>query len=319
MDIKYTSRKRGDGLGGQLEGLASLLIFADRFDLSVLCDLRTFPFFKGVHNETGFPSSEYYSDEEASRLLEFHPRVIYNSKELDSIRQHQNKPWLRVLEWGDWWPLQREIINWLSGGRAGPVKYGYPNEGLINVWKYLLERRESAVEGAVPNYSELPIKVRDRAQFELLLPRVKNSTVVHARLGNGELEVPANEFNVSASRARMTIAENLFLEEMRKHDSDFFVCSDDVRFVNKCQELFGDRVFHSDRCWLPYGCGPGHNATTHSYPVLTPINTNPWTLICDALLDMELMCEGKRIICNKSQFNYFARQRINSESTTILL
>ena len=292
-----------------MHGLADLLIFAEKFDFFVLCDLRAFSFFIGEN-------SKYYSDEEASRLLEFHPRIIYNSEELDSIRHPDNKPWLRVLEWADWWPLQRDIVDWLCGGRVGPIKYGSPNEGFTNTWKDLLEQRESAVERQCVEGFGLPIKLRDRAQFELLLPRVKNSTVVHARLGNGELEAVGN-FNPPHCRRRMNISENIFLEEMRKEDSDFFICSDDVRFVNKCQELFGDRVFHSDRCWLPYGSGPGHNASTHSYPVSTSIN--PWILLCDALLDMELMCEGKRIICNKSQFNHFARQRIDSASTTYIL
>ena len=325
VDIKYTIRRRADGLGGQVQVLCDLLRFADRFDLSVLCDLRTFPFFKGA-------DSKYYSDEEASRLLEFHPKIIYDSKELNSIKKLDNHPTKQILDWTDWWPLQCEIVHWLSSGEARGIwktrlRYPHPTgcwanftagcateSQILNPIEFVKNLKKRDAE----KNSGLPVRLRDRTQFESLLPRVKNSTVVHARLGNGEREVPVGNFQHPLHAKRMGVPKSLFFAEMEKHSGDFFVCSDDVRFVNECKELFGDRVFCSERAWLPFGSGPGHNAATHPYSV--PTSINPWVRLGDALLDMELLCEGKHLICNKSQFNQPARNRLDQlKSTTLFI
>lgn len=303
MEIKYTRNKRTDGLGGQTQCLRDLLVFADKFGLRVLFDLRDLPFFQGAN-------AKYYSDEEANRLLDFQCDVIYHSKDIDSIETLNFNPSMVIADWSSWYPLQREIIQWLSfGGHDHPVGYGRPNEGHRGTWKSLLAHVNMHRPHEPARRIGLPFRLKDRAKFESLLPRVKNSTVVHGRFGNGEEKFTADHYGFSCSKS-------VFYTEMEKHDGDFFVCSDDVTFFNECRGLFGDRVFCSERDWLPYGSGPGHNMNQWPYDKKTEIS--PWVLFRDSLLDMELLCEGKHIICNDSQFNYFARQRIDPESTTAL-
>ena len=85
MNIKYTKRATPDGLGGQIQMLRFLLPFAEKFDLPVICDLRTSPYFR---------KADY--DDRSDQLLEFHPRIIYSSKRIDSI------PHKEIWDWADW-------------------------------------------------------------------------------------------------------------------------------------------------------------------------------------------------------------------------
>ena len=168
---------------------------------------------------------------------------------------------------------------------------------------------------------EMPIRVKDRALIEKYKPRIQNSITVHARLGNGEQDMmesgPTDGKWLTPKRidtqvARLSPDRDRFISEMKKHDTDFFICTDTLSFFEQCKDVFGDRVFCIERDWLPQGCGPGHNISCKPYSKdakqqWRDSQLDPWSILCTDLTDMELMCESKHLIYNPSQFNYFAR------------
>ena len=179
----------------------------------------------------------------------------------------------------------------------------------------------------LPYFTQLPIRIKDRALIEKYEPRIRNSVAVHARLGNGEAESflrrwKADQKPLAKTLTRLKINPDKLIDEMKKHNEDFFVCSDTRSFVEKCKDTFGDRVFHTDRSWAPKGFGPGHKAVeiTHLIgPKTAPRVKNTqddewdqWDNFYEAVTEMELLSKSKHLICNVSQFSIFARRHIPS-------
>ena len=160
--------------------------------------------------------------------------------------------------------------------------------------------------------NQLPIRIKDRALIEEYEPRVRNSVAVHVRLGNGEAKV------VARPGKRMTTSPDKFIEKMQEHDGDFFVCTDTPSFLDKCKNVFGDRVFCIDRIWMPEGCGPGHNIfwgySKKAKLQLRDEHRDPWRILCEALIEIELLSKSKHLIYNKSQFNIFAHKNVPSRT-----
>jgi len=197
-------------------------------------------------------------------------------------------------------------------------------------WKYIVNNRDVDTPNKadvdrgprlLPRKIEMSVLLKDRSSIEQYKSRVQDSISVHARLGNGEQDIKfkrsdgvwVTEDRRTYHAKRMSTDKNRFIAEMKKHgDCSFFICTDTQSFFDECKDIFGDRVFSIDREWLPPGWGPGHNIS--SRPYAQDIKTqwrerqiDPWDLLYTDLMDMELMCYSKHLICNLSQFNFFAR------------
>ena len=307
MVPKYTILKRRDGLGGQLITLSFLVNFVKRFDLEAICDIRTFPYFLGSNKS-------FLSEYRPQDLIDFHPRIIYEFDHIDSMLPDEIFDWCRPV-------VQLEIIEWATGNKSNSNL----NEVMHNAWKYITSTRDELEH---TSQRELPMRVKDRALIEKYKPLVQNSITVHARLGNGEQGMLTGIDNSSSiikrhdQVNRLSTNPDKFISVMKTCHSNckFFICTDTLSFFERCRDVFGDRVYCTDRDWLPPGWGPGHDISFKPYPEKIKQEwknkrSNPWELLCADLTDMELMCESKHIIHNHSQFNYFARE---TQGSTII-
>jgi len=279
MKVKYTSRERRDGLGYQMINLTSLIFFAEKFDLKVICDLRGFSYFHS------YPT---YSDADAGRLLEFHPRIIHNIDHISSIPKEEIFDW---REYGYDHSLACLATGWANQGHPFVVDFA----GFTKLHHVC---------------NKMPIRIKDQGVIDKYKERVQGSITVHARLGNGE---PCNGLSAEAYYKRIGVTQEQFISEMDKYSEDFFVCTDTFEFYKKCKDVFGDRVFSARNNWSPEGCGAGHNIHSKKYSEAArrkwdAAGINPWDVFCESLIDMELLREGKHIICNKSAFSMFARK-----------
>jgi len=303
---KYTTLKRRDGLGGQLRTLSILVDFAEQHGMNAICDLRQFSYFRK-------DNKSFLRDRNPADLIEFHPSLIYGLDQIDSIPSEE------ILDWRNGGFLHI-LIEWATGDSAlkkypEDFEFGeYPlyesaRNLMSETWRSVVDSRDASSNKLVK--VKMPIRIKDRSLIEGYKIKVRNSVTVHARLGNGEQETMKR----APKRAlkRMAVDRGKFITEMKKHgDSQFFICTDTLSFLNECKDVFGDRVFSIDRDWPPAGWGPLHNISDQDYPEdikrqWRSARIDPWKLLCTDLIDMELMCESKHIICNESQFNYFAR------------
>lgn len=142
----------------------------------------------------------------------------------------------------------------------------------------------------------------------MILPRkdpiveIKNCIGVHARLGNGEKNGAGKAYG------RMVVTPHLFIKNMRKFKSDFYVCSDTKDFIDLCKEEFGDRVKTQDREYSPRGAGPGHLRRMRKTP------HDPVFLLKEALTDILLLSKCEYLICNNSAFTLLARSTIPNKN-----
>ena len=307
-------RKRTDGLGGQLWTLFTLIQFAERFNLKVLCDMRAFSYFLGSN-------SYYATTKRITDEVVFHPRIIYELEHIESIPEGE------VLDWNNI-NVQHAIMEWFSQSsiQSKPHFTNPFRNGAQFVYRSFIDLITSVDAASQSEHVEcyMPIQVRDKSMIEEYKPRVQNSISIHGRAGNGEQDMLPNLWNSAAGvwkrqkqndtgLKRISATADSFISEMEQYDGDFFVCTDTLAFFNKITDQFGSRAFSIDRDWLPAGWGPGHNINYHPYSSefreqweSNPID--PWKLLCTDLIDMELMCYSKRLICSSSQFNQIPRQ-----------
>lgn len=296
-------RKRTDGLGGQLWTLFTLIQFAERFNLKVLCDMRAFSYFLGSNKS--YVTTKRITDE-----LTFHPRIIYELEHIESIPESE------VLDWNNI-NVQHSVMEWFSQSSI---------HSKSSIYKSFIDLIASGGPFPQSEHAEyyMPVQVKDKSMIEEYKPRVQNSISIHGRAGNGEQDMLTNLWNSDAGvwkrqKQNVTIQDRIsadadtFISEMEQYDGDFFVCTDTLAFFNKITDRFGSRAFSIDRDWLPAGWGPGHNISYHPYSseFREQWNSNsidPWKLICTDLIDMELMCYSKRLICSSSQFNHIPRR-----------
>jgi len=301
MKPKYTAGRREDGLGGQLKTLAALINFAEKYDMYVICDIRAFSYFLKA-NKT------FALERDAGDLIDFHPRIVYDFDHIDSI------PAEEIFDWRD--PaIHDSIMEWATGGKHKLIK------SRREAWMYIADNKDKLKPPPNPDeVFKMPIRIKDRLLIEKYKTRVQNSISVHARLGNGEQDMMETTtlYLTTATRKRhginrLSVNRDDFILEMKKHkDHDFFICTDTLSFFEQCKDVFGDRAYCINRDWPPPGCGPGHNITGWPYPEdikqrWRGESLDPWKFICEGLIDMELMCESKHLICNNSQFNHFPR------------
>ena len=325
MKLKYMRKYCVGGLGAQMGSISTLIPFAEKFGMKVVSDLRTFPYFRArrwldVHN---YPidqePSSFLNDDKVDQLLEFHPCLAHNSEVIDSI---DNAEIFSLDKLG----TQRQVLDWLLSGKAR------------REWKYIMNHPQRTQSSSSPppqrsrqywfpfHFTQLPIRIKDRALIKKYEARIRNSVAIHARFGNGEVERFTDywpEKELPKTLRRLQINPDKFIKEMKKYDEDFFVCTDTFSFMEKCKNAFGDRVFCTDRSWAPEGIGPGHNPNQfvsnplNSVPVHLPRRLrepgepvegiNQWDNFYEALAEMELLSKGKHLICNSSAFSAFAR------------
>lgn len=306
MNAKYIYRGSVGGLGSQIGILSTLIPFAEKFDMKVVCDLRTFPYFRT--RRTNQEPAAFLNDDKIDRLLEFHPRITHNSEAIDSI----NKKEIFNL---DSWKTQHQVLQWL-----------FNESEARGAWKRIIKHPQRTYpSGRLQSYlTQLPIRIKDRALIKKYEERIRNNVVIHARFGNGEVERFLHYWpgrKLPRTLRRLQISADKFIKEMEKYDEDFFVCTDTFSFMEKCKNTFGDRVFCTERSWAPEGIGPGHNPNQfvdnpiNSVPVQITNPINQWDNFYEALAEMELLSKGKHLICNRSQFNTFARS--NCENTVL--
>tara|TARA_R110000824_G_scaffold90172_1_gene220478 strand:- start:215 stop:1111 length:897 start_codon:yes stop_codon:yes gene_type:complete len=280
MNIRYVKRAIPEGLGSQIKTLAVLIPFAEKFDLKVISDARTFPYFRNR-------GASFLSDDKLAQLLEFHPRIIYNSKQIDSVDKSE------VFDLYHW-ETHHQILDWLiceSEARG--------------TWNEIVNNPNRSDEPrSCP--TQLPIRIKDRELIKKYESRIRNSIAVHARLGNGETNKKGEKIG------RMAVKDDKFIEEMKKYDEDFFVCSDTFEFIEKCERIFGDRVFYMDRNRTPEGLGAGYMPNEEHFKngqvskEIPGYVSNQWDNFYEALAEMELLSKGKHLIHNSSGFISFA-------------
>jgi len=260
MKVKYTKRERGDGLGYQMAELAFLVHFAEKLDLNVICDLCSFPYFQ----------RPTYSDADASRLLEFHPRIIHNVDHINSIPKE-------------------EIFDW--------HEYGYDHSLPL-------------VRGIGPVYNEMPIRIKDRGVIDKYKERVRNSITVHARLGNGERDekFPAAVpyFRMCVTQEQFILEMDKYSEDFFVC-TDTFSFFNKCKDVFGDRVFSARNNWSPEGCGAGHNIH-AKKYSEEARRKWDAAGINSWDVFCEALIDMELLRGGKHIICNQSSFTIFARK-----------
>lgn len=215
-------------------------------------------------------------------------RIIYNPVEIDRIvREHAD-----------------EVV----GVRFCPEKFNPTDWPLPFIWANDLLHTAGFNGSSCCLKDKWKLVGEYEAMFNEYQGAVSSCVGVHARLGNGEQ-------NLSEGRERMKIPWDRFFLEMDSYqDGKFFVCGDTPSFLDKCSDKYGDRVIYFDRFMPPENCGPGHNIWSiydrkkASEYITERSHVGPYRLIGEALIEMFLLGECKRLVCNKSAFTHYARE-----------
>ena len=145
--------------------------------------------------------------------------------------------------------------------------------------------------------TSLPIKLGTK--FQNIYNQYKHlchgAVGIHARLGNGELT-----YMRKSNRPRLYINHNKFIDEMRRHHSLFFVCTDTKKFIDKVTSIFKNNVISIPRIYAPEGNGPGHRASQYH-------EKDMYNHIGHAVTEMLLLGHCDQLIYNVSNFTFYAR------------
>lgn len=271
-DINYLYYCRTDGLGFQYAFLSRLLPVANKLHAKVLVDWRCLSFF--------LCRQQAFSTKRLHKFVRIqHPRLIYDPIEIDQI-MHQFK---------------KEI----AGVRPGKI-IGEPLGMAQDLTYYSIDDLYPNHEDEMDCLSQyIKLEQAYMEQFAEFKPIVSQCVGVHARLGNGE------EIWNPAMRDRMNISPARFFNEMDKlKNRNFFVCTDTQSFMDQCIERYGERIVYITRNIPPENSGPGHRLGI----VKTNQQFDGYELLVEALLELLLLGECKRLICNKSLFTFHARR-----------
>lgn len=126
---------------------------------------------------------------------------------------------------------------------------------------------------------------------------------VHARFGTEELK-DTNQSHIFECLKRRVVHRDFFWKKMDEFpNAIFFVASDDCNFIHETKKRFGERCLHYD----------------NNQRNLTRINPNNGIVsLRSALRDLYTLKLGKKIICNLSALNEYARKSIGRNNTFIL-
>ena len=174
----------------------------------------------------------------------------------------------------------------------------------VDDWKKINPDKKIPWLGNVKPYLLMKLKHPPKLNYE-----IGGCVGVHARLGNGEENI---KYHRHTSIKNRIVDENEFIDEMRKRKNvNFFVSSDSKKFIDKCMTEFGNRVKTTKRTHMPEGCGPGHiRDIPKSNSIKFHDSIDSIHLLYESYVDMYLLSRCASLICNKSMFNWWARNKI---------
>lgn len=277
--FRYLYLLQSDGIGTQYSYISQLLDYAVKADCKVIVDCRKMAFFLGW----GVSCEEV----ELNKVFSFDTdKVIYSLAEIDRILCEQADQVLGVR-------FCREKFD----PKELNMPYVMAEDLLSNV----------GIEGTCALQGKLSLVGEHEKKFQQYQQIVTSSVGVHARLGNGEQ-------HKGPDKPRMNIAwERYFAAMDAQQDEYFFVCTDTPSFLEACINRYGDKVISMDRFRPPENCGPGHNTWSvydeekKAEYIEARNQVGPYRMMGDALVEMFLLGDCKRLICNQSAFTHYAR------------
>lgn len=302
--FRYLYLLQAEGVGTQFIYISLLLEYATRINCKLIVDFRKWAFFSS--------SEVVYEEAELARVLCFDTdRIIYRASEIDRIIREQVNEVLGVIFY--------EPSVSLTKGQPFPfvwVKDFLP--GVTDAAGNLLhELASSPVKKNASCYLKGKLKLQGeyREKFAAYQPAAASCLGVHARFGNGEQYF-------TQERERFDISWERFFSVISDHPEDkLFVCTDTPSFLQECLNRYEGRVVYVDRHRPPENCGPGLNIWSicvgeeEKENYLTERNRiGPYRLLGEALLEMLLLGECRRLVCSKSFFSHYARAGCNVEA-----
>jgi hypothetical protein len=282
--IRYLYLLQPDGIGTQYIYISRLLDYAARAGCRLIVDFRRMAL---------FASSGGHCDEaELRQVLCFDTdRIIVNPAEIDRI----------VAE-------QKHAV-------AGVIFYQTPQDQTKGI-PFRIVRAEDLLpadsdQAACSLQNKLQLMGGYRQAFDNYRPIVSSCIGVHGRFGNGEFEQGGS---IQPEMGRMKTPWARFFAALDgAPDDKFFVCTDTPSFLQACRDRYGSRVVHYDRYMPPENCGPGHNLwSIHDEEkragyIEERNRVGPYRLLGEALIEMSLLGECRRLVCSRSSFTHYAR------------
>lgn len=293
-NIRYLYLLQPDGIGTQYIYISRLLDYAEQAGCRLIVDFRQMAFF--------VTTGGHCDETELRQVLCFATdRIIVNPAEIDRI----------VAE------RQHEI--------AGVIFYQAPQDQTKGI-----PFRVVQAEDLLPPENDhtacslkgtLQLVGEYRQAFDNYRPVVSSCIGVHARFGNGEYEQSGSN---QSEKGRMRTPWGRFFTALDDAPDDkFFVCTDTPSFLQACQDRYGSRVVQFDRYMPPENCGPGHNLWTindeekRADYIAERARVGPYRLLGEALIEMFLLGECRRLVCNRSSFTHYARVCCNVDTIVL--
>lgn len=297
-NFRYLYLLQPDGIGTQYIYISRLLDYATQAGCRLIVDFRQMAFFAS----TGSPCDEA----ELQQVLCFDSdRIIVNPAEIDRI----------VAE------RQHEV--------AGVIFYQAPQDQTKGIPFQVLHADDLLAPENGPAACFLKDKLQlvgeYRQAFDNYRPVVSSCIGVHGRFGNGEYEQSGSN---QSEKGRMRTPWARFFAALdegldKERDARFFVCTDTPSFLQACRDRYGSRVVHFDRYMPPENCGPGHNLWSindeekRADYIAARARVGPYRLIGEALIEMFLLGECRRLVCSRSSFTHYARVCCNVDTIVL--
>lgn len=292
--FRYLYLLQTDGIGSLFIHISQLLDYAEQTGCTVLVDFRKASYFSG--------EGLSFEDSEAKNVFIFESdQIVCNSEIIDRILQENTDQVAGILF--------SEELYFPAGWDLTIISA----EQLLNS----IDHKCSAC------YLKDKLKLAGiyQERFHKYRQIIPSCIGVHARFGNGEYERNVRNQHLLQ---RMRVSRQSFFAAMDAHpDEKLFLCTDTPSFLEQCIKKYGDRLIYLDRFMPPEGYGPGHNIwpapdeQSRQELLQEKIRIGPYRILGEALVEMFLLGECKRLICNESSFTHYARQCCENE--TVLL
>lgn len=288
-EYNYIYLSQFDGIGSMYNSIAVCLKFCKDHELKLLIDPRSWTYFKGEPLDIIALNDIFIFDTDIIIIDPIHITNIIQSNinKILFVKSTQSK---RVL--------------------PRTVNYNLPIEKPVKFVNFE-EFYKICVLSQPTDYTlseEIPIKLGAKFQniFDQYKDICKETTGVHARLGNGELT-----YMRRSKKPRVYIDQLKFITEMHKHHDQFFICTDTHKFIKKATFIFGNRVVSIPRKFAPSGLGPGHRASQYH-------DRDMYNHLGYAITEMLLLGECKSLLYNISNFTFYARHFRQVKSALIV-
>lgn len=290
--FRYIYLLQTDGIGSQFIYISRLLDYVTEIGCKLIVDFRKMAFFIGWEGSC--------EESELNKILSFNTdRIIYSPVEIDQIISEQTD----------------EIIGTLFyQGCFNPIR----DMPLSVIWANDLLPTSVVKDSSCCLKDKLKLVGEYEKAFNQYQRVVSSCMGIHARFGNGEQ-------HIVEGRDRMKIPWEQFFSAMDRHTNDqLFICTDTPSFLEECVNRYGDRVIYLNRFMPPENCGPGHNIWSiccdddkkNKY-IKERTRVGPYRLLGEALVEMFLLGECKRLLCNQSSFTHYARVCCNVDAVVL--